>query len=116
MQEVFNGGYFVSQQEQDAVIGRVVREHREASRKLELLNAEANRIGKQLEAVGGILLRYPERLVSQGENFKPEAVAAPTSLMPVDFPSAEAIQKLTRDIRSVRAEITDLERQKAGLL
>jgi hypothetical protein len=43
---------FVSQEAQDAVIGRVVREQAETRRNIEATGAEAHRLGKILEQVG----------------------------------------------------------------
>jgi hypothetical protein len=44
-------GYFMSEEEKDALVGRLMREHRESGEHLASLRASADRLGQRLLAV-----------------------------------------------------------------
>jgi len=115
MQAPAEEGYFMSQDEQDAVIGRVIRQHKEVSVKLGTLKAEAQRFGVMLVGVGEALRQHPEALLQQGESFRGEIIQRSPLQFPIDFPSAEKLQKLTTEIRLCLTELADLDTQRAAL-
>jgi hypothetical protein len=49
----------MSPEDQDAIIGRVLRQRKEAHQRLAMLQAEAKRIGEKLGTLSGILVRHP---------------------------------------------------------
>ena len=62
-----HGGYLLSEEQQDAVIGRVLRELKETKQKLAKLRAEADRIGQALGRIGQTLVSNPQSLVFTSE-------------------------------------------------
>jgi hypothetical protein len=107
--------YFMSQDQKDAAIGRVLRNYKETKERLALLQAEAERIGFELSAVGETLRRWPQCLVVAGENYDPELVKpAPTTFDPASLDSTR-IQNLIREIRDCYAQLRTIEQQKSAM-
>lgn len=115
MQQVIESGYFMSQDEQDAVIGRVVREHKAESSKLALLRAEADRIGNQLSNIGIILASEPHSLIRQGEGVPTELIGPKLRSVNAEDIDFERVMKLTKEIRECLMRIKELDRQKLNL-
>lgn len=111
------GGYFVSEEQQDAVIGRVARERSEAKKKLALLRAEAVRIGQTLADIGRRLQIDPQYVV-----FEREPVNIIYSNSKLNNPplrkadiNGDEILKLTNDIRATTDNLKILEEQAKNL-
>ena len=85
----------MSQDEQDMVAGRVMREHGEAEKKLVLLKAEAHKVGEFFIQLGTQFKTSPQliRLVKDGEPLTP-------GVQPSKIPSVDTLQKLVDDIRT----------------
>ena len=98
-------GYFVSQNEQDAVVGRVVRQYAETSKRYALLVAEAESIGKELAMLASALREHPNRALQD----KTQADAAAQRL------NIDRIKKLTDEIRQCEFELNALQVQKDSL-
>jgi hypothetical protein len=49
----------MSPEDQDAIIGSVLRQRKDAQQKLAMLHAEAKRMGQKLETLSGMLMRNP---------------------------------------------------------
>jgi hypothetical protein len=96
-----DGGYRMSQEERDAILGRTMRELRSAREELERLKAEAVRRGERLQGVGHVLASHPEYLVQEGEAVDINFSHAP-EMQPwteADIFQADQIRKLTASIR-----------------
>lgn len=107
----------MSDEQKDAVIGRVIREKKEAEQKLKLLNAEARHYGEIFSALGASL------------NASPEYIAFEREPIPVQYHSphgnnriykreeidAERLIKLTADIRATLMTLANLTEQASGL-
>ncbi len=62
-------GYFMNQQEKDAVLGRVVREHRNAANELAFLVAEAHRLAKLSGRIERIFSQTEaHQIITEGKN------------------------------------------------
>lgn len=105
----------LSQDEQDALIGRVIRRRKEQTLRLRALQNEAETLGTRLVDIGDTLRKFPENVYSQGEACKPEITGREPYRLPADFVTSEKIRKLTKDIRECIAELDDLEKQRAAL-
>jgi hypothetical protein len=116
MQLTVKGKYFMSEQDQDAVIGRIVRELKAENIKLAALQVEAQRIGSGLSQIGTILSSQPHLLFPQGAHIPAEFIGTskPSILGPdyVDFPM---IVRLTNEIRDCMMEIKKLDAQSRAL-
>src|ERR1700693_1348240 len=60
-------GYFMSDEQKDAVIGRVARGRSEAKKHLAALRADATRLGQILSEIGRQLQMSPEYVVFERE-------------------------------------------------
>jgi predicted trehalose synthase len=96
-----HGGYFMSDEQQDAVIGRVLRELKEAKQKLARLRAEADRIGQALGRIGQTLVSNPQSLVFASGS--------------INVPTHEELASLTNDIRNTMQEVDRLKQQASDL-
>jgi hypothetical protein len=107
---------FVSQEAQDAVIGRVVREQAETRKNIETVGAEAHRLGKILEQIGRMLQTYPQTLITQGESFNKESLdGQQVHIIPSDFPDAGKVASVAGDMRRFIEQSHELERQRRAL-
>lgn len=95
------GRYRMSQEDQDAILGRTMRELRSATEELERLKAEAGRRGERLQGVGHVLASHPEYLVEEGEAVDINFSQAPERQLwtEADIFQADQIRKLTASIR-----------------
>jgi hypothetical protein len=106
----------VSQEEQDAVIGRVVRELNVCKNRCAALSVEANRIGVSLVALGTILQGTPEEIASVA--FTNQAVPLahqPAKLFAEGVVDEVNIGKLTEDLRTSLSEYRRLGEAAAKL-
>src|SRR6266851_1544405 len=93
---------FMMQEEQDAIVGRVVREKREKETKLACLRAEADRLGRVFSQLGEILRANPEDVVvvnmsdSRPGTFKAEDI------------STNRLTELTDEIRKTTQELEQI--------
>ena len=102
------GGYFMSQEQQDEVIGRVVRQHREAQQRMVLLEAEAKKYSQMFSDMAATLASSPQsmRVVKPDESYTP---VGPRAFL---IPDADTLNKLAKDIRDTKSNLQELERQK----
>src|ERR1700722_13161678 len=108
--------YFMSDEQKDAVIGRVVRERSDARKHLAALRTEANRLGQILSEIGRMLQGNPEYLVFERESVNviysnPRLNIRPYNKNDVD---SAALLKLTNEIRETLDNIKNLEQQAAN--
>ena len=90
-------GYFMSEQDKDAQVGRLMREHKQNHEELARLQIEAAKIGKKLSEIGEGLTNHPE-----GVHFNNEGIdtrfTQHCGFLPADLDS-EAIRNLCNDYR-----------------
>jgi hypothetical protein len=66
-------GYCVSQEQDDAIVGRMVREHVEAKAKLIQLRGAARELGKKFEELGRKLKKFSEHVTESKSPERPES-------------------------------------------
>lgn len=108
-------GSFMSQQEQDAVIGRVVRERQEAHKTLAVLDSEAKRLGKQLSGLGEMLQIRPATIVFENQMVAVHHKRQGDPLFNPNDISVERIIKLTEEIRGLRDRLDTLQNEAKNL-
>jgi hypothetical protein len=57
----------MTQEEQDAILGRTLREYNDCCRQIGAMQAELSRLGKELERLGQKLIRNPEGALFAGQ-------------------------------------------------
>ena len=105
-------GYFMSEESTDAVIGRVVREFKENSQRLEVLKAEAEKLAKYLSTIGEELKSNPERVHLPEDGIPADMLNWHRELVRASF-DIDKISSLCREIRecnSIKAAL--FERKK----
>lgn len=96
-------------EEQDAIIGRIVREHADATKQHDLLTSKLNRAGVSLQTLSNALRSRPERVTIDGEQLA-------NTISRNDFNSKEigldAIKEMCGRIRELDETISRLEEEK----
>lgn len=105
----------MSQEQEDQVVGRIVREKKDAEQKLARLAAEASRIGEVLVDLGTQLVRYPATIQFEGVATNVEYLRRDGSIFKTNEIDGARIAALTNEIRSATAKLEELEKQ-AGRL
>src|ERR1051326_5300053 len=95
----------MTQENQDAVIGRIVREKKQAENQLVLLRAEADKLGSILVELGQMLKVQPEHVAFQDQPVIPRFSRAVRTYQLLD---SAKIAKLTHDIRDEVAKVEEL--------
>jgi hypothetical protein len=104
---------FMTEEGQDAIIGRVVREYAATSKKLAALQSEARSAGNDMRNLGRVLEASPEHITFNGGpmeiRFEPR----------VDFDAKrlnlERISELCAEIRTLTIELDKLAEEKRRL-
>ena len=113
----------MSQEQDDAIVGREMRERIEAKTKLTRLQAEAVELGEKFEALGKQLKGFPKAFTGEPIPHDPQKAALQkfeSSLNSDDLDSIESYkQHLSKDtyesITKWKAEIPDTAKALAGL-
>lgn len=106
--------YFMSDEQKDALIGRVARERSEAKRHLEMLRAEGRRLGTILFELGRQLQTEPAYVVFDNQPTNVEYTNQHSGrhpYKPTDI-NGEALIKLTNEIRGTMDTIKSLDHQR----
>jgi hypothetical protein len=111
--------YFMTQDQQDAALGRLIREQKETEKRLALLKSEAIRISLRLNTLANTLERYPQSVFFEGEEIGVHYILNPFN--PKDKNVAfslnvEDISRLTADIRSAMETLEKLKQQSSEAL
>jgi hypothetical protein len=85
----------MSESDQDAIIGRTLREYRDAKKELSALHAEAERIGNYLTAVGHALLTHHALSSGAYGSYGGKIDAR-------EWPTVELLNRLSDDIERTR--------------
>jgi hypothetical protein len=95
----------VTQEDQDAIIGRLVRERAEKDATIGAIRAELYRIGQSMLALGTMLANDPEHVVFEEQpvdiNYTRRGFPI---FQPADF-NTERLKKLTNDLRTNLQEL-----------
>src|SRR5947207_50274 len=99
----------MSQEQQDAAIGKVVRERNKAEKHLGVLRAEASRLAGIFDQLADFLAHNPQQIVFELDSNDVKYAQAPR-FNKSDL-SAEDIIKLTDEIRDTMRTLSDLQQQ-----
>ena len=99
--------YFMTQQDQDAVIGRLMREHRELEARRSALGAEADRIKENLKSLA-TALRNPSHVALDGEDVSPEFESPTQAFYRIPVSELEEVSRIPSLCRDYRETITKL--------
>ena len=99
----------MTNEEQDAIIGRIVREHTETKKQHDLLIAKAFRASDSLQSLSNVLRTEPMRIAFDGESL-------PSNISRMDFDSKEVgankVKEMCNQIREYSAKLSRLESEK----
>jgi hypothetical protein len=110
-----NGGYIMSQDEQDLLAGRTMREKAEAKRKLDQLIAKAGQLGARLTALGEMLQQSPQNVMFEGISTNIKYVSPGAGSFRAHEVNGKEIAELTTAIRDAMEEV-DRVKQRAERL
>jgi fructosamine-3-kinase len=114
LEKRFGGGYFMTEEEKDAAIGRLVLEYTEAKKAVAILKEEAHKTGKQFTELGQCLTNFPQYF-----SLDNEVLESPFSNQRKNFNSsvfqpdrikalADDLRKATKDIERLAPQIKEL--------
>ena len=105
----------MSQEEKDAVIGRVAREKAESAKQVTLLRAEAGRIGRLFKEVGNRLETEPEYVVFHGVSTDTQYCRLDDTIFDLMHLDSRQVVKLTTDLRDAVNKLKRLQKEAADL-
>ncbi len=110
---VGEGGYFVSEEDVRAAQGKVLLEHAETEKLLNLRKIEAKRFSKALGAIAEVLERNPSQLFFTGEL----TLLKYGQVEQMDDKALDAIQlkQLVREIRDLESKLKELAEKKNSI-
>jgi|SRR5215471_1642549 len=104
----------MTQEDQAAVIGRLVLERRDLQTKLTALEAEAQRLGEIFAAMGSLLQQRPEQIVFENHP-APAGAGTGTPLFKLTDISSERLIKLVDDLRETKRALESMNARVARL-
>jgi hypothetical protein len=106
----------MSDEQQDAIIGRVLREYKDADLKLKALLSEAINFGCAMSEMATLLTTNPQDLTFEGEPVGLQHITSRAKLFKKSaLPSVDTLVALTNDIRNTHQDVSRLKDQAAGL-
>jgi hypothetical protein len=102
----------MTQDEQDALVGRLTREFQDAEKNVAALRARAGEIGRLYINVGNASIKQPERLTFVGESF--DSRFAGSSFDPTHLGFAE-LKQIVNDLRTEILRSIDLDARLTGM-
>ena len=99
--------YFMTQQDQDAVVGRLIREQRELEARRSALGAEADRIRQNLKFLMDAL-RNPSHVALETEEVSPEFESLTQSFYRIPVNELEEVKRIPLLCRDYREAITKI--------
>jgi hypothetical protein len=109
------GGYFVSEEQKDAVIGRVVREKVGVEKEVALLRIEARRLGQVLYLIGKDLTERPEHVGFSGVGGNIKYAQSSATLFEARDIDGNQIVKLVTDLRTALDKLERLNQEAKSL-
>jgi CheY-like chemotaxis protein len=109
----FGEDIFMSEDQRDAIVGRLVREREESEAQLSLLTTEAERFGRTLEELGKRLQIEPEFVVfdRQETSIRYSSVNLERPIYQASDINGEQVRTLTHGIRTAMDRINDLQEE-----
>jgi CheY-like chemotaxis protein len=103
----------MSEDQRDAIVGRLVREREEAEAQLSLLTTEAERFGRTLEELGKRLQSEPEFVVfdKQETSIRYSGANLEKPIYKPSDISGEQVRTLTHGIRAAMDRVNDLQEE-----
>lgn len=105
----------MTQEQKDAVIGRVSRERREADHNLALLQSEAKRIAEKLRSIASWLESNPNSIIFDDESLDARLGAWQNRIHSSDL-DIETFKKLVADLRETGKRAKEKNLELEGLL
>ncbi len=106
--------YFMTIQDQDAVLGRLRREQREMQETRTALEAEAQRVGRILVSLGQTLAKSPGRIALAGESIPEKLTLTAYVIQQSDLDEIAGIPKLTANYREIIKRLQENDRLLKG--
>jgi hypothetical protein len=109
-------GYFMSIEEKDAAVGRVLREQKAAKEEVALLEAEADRYRRLFRDLSEQLGVNPQSIGFHGEQMDVKFYRKEGMFDKADYPSQERLTILTSSLRlaSERLELSNVQASRLG--
>ena len=104
------GRYFLTDEEQDLQLGRIIRESKQNSEHIGRLSAECSRIGKRLGEVSNGLIHRPEGVTLNGQALDTQYASHRIDFFPADI-DVENLARLTNEYRHALTTKRDLYNQ-----
>jgi hypothetical protein len=101
----------MTQEESDALVGRTLREHKEAIEKIGTLKAQAEKLGRTLYGLGSGLVKNPESVTFDGEGMDGRFPRTDFASADLNLVTADYIRRLCREIRQAIIERERLAKQ-----
>jgi prefoldin subunit 5 len=108
-------GYSMSQDEQDATIGRIVRERKELKAKIEMLKAKAAKQGEFLIALGSAIQTKTELVVFNGLSSGANSLSNTVRFDVANYPQIQDIAAISNEIRETKNTLARVEEQATSL-
>lgn len=112
------GPYFMTEEDQDAALGRMITRFSEAKKRRIALMSEAEGIGKRLNSIGrGLETVYSVKTFFDGDTRRGEYSSTDDLAAVQPYPTADQINSLLTELRTVSAEVRTLRAnlKQAGL-
>jgi hypothetical protein len=105
------GGYGMTEQDKDAIIGKAVRERTEASKEVTMLRAKLREIGGRYQQLGTEVESRPEMINWPGEGMDSRFANSRFLLQIAGWVDLPSVMELVRQLRSAIIRESDAERQ-----
>jgi hypothetical protein len=99
----------MSQDEQDATIGRIVRERKELKEKIGMLKAKANQQGETLSKIARVLGTSPELLAFNGQSSGASSLTNVHFFDVASYPQLNDIATVGNEIRATMEILSRVE-------
>ncbi|MBZ5700858.1 MAG: hypothetical protein LAN84_03340 [Acidobacteriia bacterium] len=103
----------MTDEQKDALVGKLVLEHGELKGETGTLRAACKKIGQTFQSVGNTLIQYPERLIFLGESYDGRFHAATT--VKIEEIDGKKLLELTNEIRAKIVRQDDVTSQLKGM-
>ena len=110
MQAGPNESYFMTTQDQDAALGKLIKEQRDMKEKLVALEAEAQRLGHRLVRLGQTLIESPGRIALAGEAVPERVALTGVIIHQSELDEISKLPKLTADYRETQSRLQENQR------
>ena len=104
----------MTEMDQNALIGKLVRGEKAQAEKYALLAANARAVGEKLESVGSLLKSNPAALFFEGQSVMASKYQTPP-FTDSDLSTPEAIRQMVEEVRKVAAEWKSQQEQLSRL-